>query len=81
MRQLYKSAKVIYDAHLHRFDVYYKNFLFWKLDRSYPYDTDVKYPVHYASLEKARDRAIERAESLLETVEIWKKSNGFMSWY
>ena len=76
MKTIYKSTKVIYDAHLKEYQVYYKNWFTWKYDRSYKFDEKVSaHPTHYCTKEQAEQRAIERAKSMLETVEIWKQSN------
>lgn len=77
MKTLYKSAKVVHNGHKHSFEVYYRNFLVWRHDRSYPYDTDANHTVHYMTQAKAREAAIARAEGLLTTIEIWRKSNYF----
>ena len=79
MKPLYKSTKVIYDAHLKEYQVYYKNFLFWKYDSCYHFDErDSKgyltSPVHYCTSEQAQERAINRAKAMLDTVEVWKQS-------
>jgi hypothetical protein len=76
MKTIYKSTKVIYDAHLKEYQVYYKIWIFWKYDRSYKFDEKVSaHPTHYCTKEQAEQRAIDRAKSMLETVEIWKQSN------
>ena len=76
---LYKSTKVVYDAHLEEYQVYYKNWFFWKFDSCYKFD-DTKdrqsgRHVHYCTREEAEERAITRAQAMLETVEVWKQSN------
>ena len=38
MKKLFKQTRVIYDAHLEEYQVYYKNFLFWKFDSCYKFD-------------------------------------------
>lgn len=75
MKFLYKSTKVVYDAHLKEYQVYYKNWFTWKYDSCYKFDDQTtKYPVHYSSEESAKDRAIHRAKSMLNTVEVWRGS-------
>lgn len=77
MKHLYKSTKVIFNAHLKEYQVFYKNWLFWKYDSCYKYDErDGKSynPVHYCDKDTAKQRAITRAEDMLETVEIWRRS-------
>jgi hypothetical protein len=80
MKNLFRTTKVIHDAHTHSYDVYYKNFLFWKFDSSYRYDDDIKYPIHYQTKVIAEKEAINRAKAMLETVEVWKQSNS-IGWY
>ena len=77
---LYKTVKVVYDAHHKSYDVYYRNWFRWHLDERYRYDEDPRHPVHHKSKEQAKIRAIERAESLLNTVEVFRKSNVSYIW-
>lgn len=66
MKNLFKKTKVVYDAHQKAYNVYYKNFLFWKFDRTYRViDT-------YVSDEVAKKHAIERATNMLQIVEIYR---------
>ena len=67
MKTLYKTVKVVYDAHTAEYKVYYRNWFRWILDRGYNVSK-------YMTPKSAREKAIERAESLLETVEIFRKS-------
>jgi hypothetical protein len=66
MKNLFKQTKVIFDAHEKTYNVYYKkNFLSWKFDTSYR--------VHeYLRDEIAKAKAIERAQAMLDTVEVYK---------
>jgi len=75
MRYLYKTVKVIHDGHLKEYQVWYRNWFFWKYESCYKYDTETRNPTYYRTVEQARDQAIKRAEGMLGTVEIWKKSN------
>ena len=77
---LYKTVKVVYDAHHKSYDVYYRNWFRWHLDERYRYDEDPRHPVHHKSKEQVKIRAIERAESLLNTVEVYRKSNVSYIW-
>ena len=77
---LYKTVKVVYDAHSKSYDVYYRNWFFWKCDKCYRYDENPKYPIHYCDQEEAKKRAIDYADSLLKTVEIYRKSNVFVGY-
>jgi hypothetical protein len=74
-KQLFKSVKVVYDAHTKSYDVYYRNWFFWKLDRGYKYDENPRQSIYYCTQEEAKQRAIDRANSLLDTVEIYRKTN------
>ena len=65
MRKLFKQTKVVYDAHLQIYEVYYKNWLFWKFDQGYPVNC-------HNNNENARRMAIDRAKNILDTVEIWR---------
>ena len=66
MKHLFKKTKVVYDAHTEEYDVYYKNFLFWKLDRTYKVDHK------YMPDEAAKKAAIEYANNILKTVEVYR---------
>jgi hypothetical protein len=78
MKPLYKSTKVVYDAHFREYQVYYRNWFFWKFDSCYKYDERDGYrPVHYCDKETAENRAIDRAKAMLDTVEVWRQSNYF----
>ena len=65
MRKLFKQTKVVYDAHEESYDVYYKNFLFWRFDQAYK----VK---EYRPMARAMEMAITRAKNMLDTSEIWR---------
>jgi hypothetical protein len=65
---VYKTVKVVYNAHSDRFEVYYRNWFRWHFDKCYNVG-------EYLSKEKAKELAIERAQGLLSTVEVWKQSN------
>ena len=82
MKHLYKSTKVIFDAHQKEYQVYYKNWFVWKFDSCYKYDENVPgksySPIHFCDKDTAKQRAIARAECMLETVEVWRQSQ---IWY
>jgi len=65
MKRLFKKTKVVYDAHMKCYDVYYKNFLFWKFDQSYKVG-------EYMGDDIAKKHAIDRAQNMLEIVEIYR---------
>jgi len=67
MKRLFKQTKVIYDAHEQCYDVYYKNFLFWKFDRAYSV-------YNHNNNETAKRLAIARAENMLDTVEVYRST-------
>jgi hypothetical protein len=74
-KQLFKSVKVVYDAHIKSYDVYYRNWFFWKLDRGYKYDENPGQSIHYCNKDEAKQRAIDRAGALLNTVEVYRATN------
>ena len=65
MRKLFKQTKVVYDAHLQEYNVYYKNWLFWQFEQTYKVGT-------HLNNEKAKELAITRAKNMLDTSEIWR---------
>ena len=65
MKNLFKQTKVVYDAHLKEYQVYYKNFLFWQFDHVYKVGPHLKN-------ERAKELAIERAKNMLDTVEVYR---------
>ena len=75
-KHLFKATKVLFDAHTCQYEVYYRKWLFWHFDSVYKYDAEPKRPIHYRTKEKAKEKAIERASAMLETIEVWRKSNG-----
>jgi hypothetical protein len=75
MKFLYKTVRVVQDWHLKEYRVDYRNFLFWKRDSSYKWDEDTRNPTYYRTQEQAKTKAIDRAEGMLHTIEIYKKSN------
>ena len=79
MKHLFKSTKVIFDAHKKEYQVYYKNWFVWHFDSCYKYDEKkAQYdPIHYCNEKQAMERAINRAEAMLETVEVWRRSQVF----
>ena len=77
MKKLFKQTRVIYDAHLKEYQVYYKNWFVWKFDSCYRFDErDIKgnlgTRVHYCEKQEAENRAIARAKAMLETVEVYR---------
>lgn len=68
MKVLYKSAKVVYNAHLKQYEIWYRNWLFWHFDSCYKVG-------EHLNDERAKEQAINRAAALLNTVEVWKQSN------
>lgn len=65
MRKLFKQTKVVYDAHLQEYNVYYKNWLFWQFEQTYKVGT-------HLNNEKAKELAITRAKNMLDTSEVWR---------
>ena len=76
MKPLYKSTKVIYDAHKREYQVDYRNWFVWRYDSCCKFDEKkAQYdPIHYCTKEQAEERAINRAKAMLDTVEVWKQS-------
>jgi hypothetical protein len=66
MRPLYKSTKVIYNAHELQYEIWYKTFVIWKFDSCYKIG-------EYLKDERAKELAINRAQAMLNSCEIWKK--------
>jgi hypothetical protein len=65
MKNLFKQTKVVYDAHMKEYNVYYKNWLFWNYDQSYKVGT-------HLNDERAKELAITRAKDMLDTVEVYR---------
>ena len=68
MKQLYKMTRGVYDAHKQTYNVYYKNWFKWKFDRAYVVD-------HYSTEARAKELAIERAQAMLNTVEVFRATS------
>ena len=68
MKILYKTSKIIYNAHQKQYEIWYKNWFVWRFDSCYQVSEYLKDDI-------AKEKAIERAQALLNTVEIWKQSN------
>jgi hypothetical protein len=75
MKPLYKSTKVIYDAHLKEYEVYYRNWFFWHYDSCYKFDENPRQVRYYCTREEAEKRAIQRASDMLKSTLVWKQSN------
>lgn len=76
MKNIFKQTKVIYDDHQKQYEVYYRNFFVWHFDSCYKFNTDHPYTPHYfQKKEEAKERAIRRAQAMLNTVEVWRGSN------
>lgn len=67
MKSLYKTVKVVYNAHEKRFDIFYRNWFFWQYDSCYK-DSEF-------GTARAKELAIERAQGMLNTAEVWRQSN------
>lgn len=75
MKPLYKSAKVIYNAHQKQYEIWYRNWFVWHFDSCYKFDEDARNPIHYTKKERAEEMAVQRAKAMLNTVEVWRGSN------
>lgn len=72
MKLLYKKVRVVYDAHCEKYKVEYKNWWF----QSWRHDTEFSInPTYGQPDEVAKQRAIQRAENLLNTAVVWQQSN------
>lgn len=65
---LYKQTKVEYDAHMKEYNVFYKNWLFWKYECTYKVS-------EYVTDEKAKENAVARAKNMLDSYEVYRGSN------
>ena len=70
MKRLFKQTKVIYNAHHLIYEVYYKNFLFWKFDQAYSVN-------NHNNDENAKRMAIDRAKNMLDTVEVYRSTEPY----
>ena len=75
MKNIFKQTKVIYDAHLKEYQVWYRNFFVWQFDSCYKFDENLSHPIHYRNKQRAEEMSIERAQAMLNTVEVWRGSN------
>ena len=74
-RSVFKSVKVLHNAHLKQYEVYYKSWFFWKFDSALKYDDpDTRISIHPPQLQ-ARERAIERARGMLKTAVVFEETN------
>lgn len=67
MKFLYKTVKVIYNGHQKRYEVWYRNWFMWHYDSCYKIS-------EYTNQERAKQLAIERAQGLLGSAEVWRQS-------
>jgi len=65
MKNLFKQTKVVYDAHMQEYVVFYKNWLFWKHEWTYKVS-------EYLTDERAKELAVTRAKNMLDTVEVYR---------
>lgn len=75
MKYIYKTTKVVYDAHRKAYEVYYKTWFFWHYDSCFQYDENSSRAVHYCNKETAETRAIARASGMLDSQLIWQQSS------
>lgn len=76
-KPLFKTVRVVNNTHLKQFDVEYKNWFTWKFDSCHKYYVAGRGPGssgQYLNEERARELAVARAESMLTTTVIWKKT-------
>ena len=75
MKRLFKQTKVVYDDHCKQYTVYYRNWFRWIHDRNYKFDEKPGSHVYYCNQQQAEERALSRAKSMLNTVEVWRSSS------
>lgn len=73
LKPLYKSTKVIFNAHQQQYEVWYRNWFIWRFDSCYKYDDGSRFH-HFRNKDQAETSAIERAEAMLRTVVVWEQS-------
>jgi hypothetical protein len=76
-KPLFKAARVVNNTHLLQFEVEYKNWFAWTFDSCYQYRGTSERPGssgRYLNEERARELAVARAESMLTTAVVWKKT-------
>ena len=76
-KYLYKTVKVIYDAHLQEYQVWFRNWFRWHYDSCYRWDENPRRPQYYCTKEQAEERAIKRAKSMLSTTEVFRESSTY----
>lgn len=76
-QSVYRTVKVEYNGHLERYEVYYRNWFFWRYDSCYKFDKPGNrgYVTHYCNQEQALERAKERAQGMLNTFVVFQESN------
>ena len=75
MKLFTKSVKVVFDAHLKSYQLYYKKWFVWHYDSSFKYDDpEDGYPIYFVSQDQAKERAIARGNAMLKTHIVWSKS-------
>lgn len=87
MKPVYKTTKVVYDAHHREYRVYYRKWFRWHFDSSYCVNESTSSPITFPngmygaptySKAEGEKRAVERAQNMLDTVEVWRKSKFFI---
>lgn len=67
------KTKVIFNAWQRQYEVHVKKWFVWDVDSVYKFDdkSTSPYVVYYRDEETAKRQAIERAEAILLTKEVW----------
>ena len=68
MKFLYKTVKVVYNAHMKQFEIWYRNWFSWHFDSCYKES-------EFLGADRAKELAIERAQAMLNTAEVWRQTN------
>lgn len=67
MKFLYKTVKVIYNGHHKQYEIWYRNWFKWHFDSCYKIS-------EHLNQERAKELAIERAQGMLGTAEVWRQT-------
>ena len=79
-KYLFEKTKVVHNKRFGRFDIYYKNFLFWKYECCQPYDIPGRTRFYGYTEKQAEEAAIQTAKDMLDTVEVYRGTN-FLGYY
>lgn len=72
---LYKSVRVVHNAHARAFEVYYRKWFKWHYEGCYKYEDKANIHGFSMSRERAKELALERAEGMLNSTVVWQQSS------